>query len=102
MMRLFFLLLSLALAAPAFAQDVDPIVASTKALDQATADYQAIDTALNGRASTSTSEAQALKDRADAVQQTADDQVTALQAQLQLVEARVAQLGPVTLAWMRP
>lgn len=96
MMRLFFLLLSLALAAPAFAQDVDPIVASTKALDQATADYQAIDSALNGRASTSASEAQALKDRADTVQQTADDQVTALQAQLQLVEARVAQLGPVT------
>ncbi|WP_206240581.1 DUF3772 domain-containing protein [Novosphingobium terrae] len=101
MMRLFILFLSLVLAvpvaAPAFAQDVDavdPILASTKALDQATADYQAIDTAMNSR--DGANQAAALKDRVAAVKQTAGDQVTALQTQLQLVDARVAQLGPVT------
>ncbi|WP_068082833.1 DUF3772 domain-containing protein [Novosphingobium rosa] len=97
MMRLFLLAISLVLAAPAVAQDVDavdPIMASTKALDQATADYQAIDTAMNSR--DGASQAGALKDRVAAVKQTAGDQVTALQTQLQLVDARVAQLGPVT------
>lgn len=97
MMRLFFLVLSLVLAAPAVAQDVDavdPILASTKALDQASTDYQAIDAALNSR--DGASQAAALKDRVAAVKQTAGDQVTALQTQLQLVDARVAQLGPVT------
>jgi small-conductance mechanosensitive channel len=94
MTRLLFLLLAFALATPVAAQDIDPILVSTKALDQAASDYQAIDTAFNGRASAS--EAQALKDRAAAVKQTAGDQVTALQTQLQLVDARVAQIGPVT------
>jgi len=94
MMRLVTFLLALMLAVPALAQDTDPILASTQALDQAATEYQAIDAALNGRAGAS--QAQALKDRAAAVKQTANDQVEALQTQLQLVDARVAQLGPVT------
>ncbi|HEY0316663.1 MAG TPA: DUF3772 domain-containing protein, partial [Sphingomonas sp.] len=94
MLRFLLLLLSILLAAPAAAQDADPIIDSIKALDQASADYQAIDSAFNERATSS--EAQALKDRATTVKQTAATQVTALQAQLQLVDARAAQLGPVT------
>ncbi|MBA2935610.1 mechanosensitive ion channel family protein [Sphingomonas sp. CGMCC 1.13654] len=94
MLRKLLLLLSIAIAAPTFAQDTDPIIASVKALDQASDDYQSIDAAFNGRATSS--EAQALKDRAAAVKQTATTQVTLLQTQLQLVDARVAQLGPVT------
>jgi small-conductance mechanosensitive channel len=94
MMRLLLLLLAFALTVPAAAQDVDPIIASIKALDQASAEYQAVDSAFNERATSS--EAQALRDRAAAVKQSADDQVTALQAQLQMVDARVSQLGPVT------
>src|ERR1700761_9078409 len=94
MLRALLLLLSIALAMPAAAQDADPIIASVKALDQASNDYQSIDSAFNGRATSS--EAQTLKDRASAVKQTASTQVTILRAQLQLVDARVAQLGPVT------
>ncbi|MDE1916987.1 MAG: mechanosensitive ion channel family protein [Sphingomonadales bacterium] len=102
MIRRFLLLLTITLAlpfatpfaAPAAAQDVDPIAAATSALDTATSEYQAIDTAFNGR--DGAAQAQALKARATAVKQTAADQVTALQAQMQLVDARVAQLGPVT------
>lgn len=94
MLRVLLLLLSIALAVPAVAQDADPIIASIKALDQATSDYQAVDAGFNGRATSS--EAQALRDRATAVKQSATAQVTTLQAQLQLVDARVAQLGPVT------
>lgn len=94
MMRLITFLLALMLAVPALAQDTDPILAATQALDQAATEYQAIDAALNGRAGAS--QAQALKDRAAAVKQSANDQVSALQTQLQLVDARVAQLGPVT------
>ena len=65
MMRLVTFLLALMLAVPALAQDTDPILASTQALDQAATEYQAIDAALNGRAGAS--QAQALKDRAAAV-----------------------------------
>lgn len=93
-MRHFLLLLALVLATPAAAQDVDPIVASTKALDQAAKDYQAIDNAFNG--SVGSDGAQALKARATAVKQSASSQVDAMQAQLNLVDARIAQLGPVT------
>jgi small-conductance mechanosensitive channel len=94
MLRILLLLLSIACAAPAVAQDVDPIIASIKALDQASDDYQAVDAGFNGRATSS--EAQSLRDRATAVKQSAATQVTTLQAQLQLIDARVAQLGPVT------
>jgi potassium-dependent mechanosensitive channel len=98
MMRLLLLLFALCFAlpaaVPAAAQDVDPIAAATNALDQATSEYQAVDTAFNGRSGAS--QAAALKDRATAVKDTASDQVDALQTQLQLVDARVAQLGPVT------
>lgn len=94
MIRQLLLLLALALAVPAAAQDVDPIMTSTRALDQAAKDYQAIDTAFNG--STGTDGAQALKERAVAVKQSASDQVAALKVQLQLVDARIAQIGPVT------
>lgn len=94
MVRILLLLLSIVIAAPAVAQDIDPIIVSIKALDQASDDYHAVDTSFNGRATAS--EAQALKDRATAVKQTATAQVTALQTQLELIDARVAQLGPVT------
>ncbi|PXA83966.1 DUF3772 domain-containing protein, partial [Nostoc sp. 3335mG] len=94
MLRHLLLLLSIALATPAIAQDADPIMASISALDQASDDYQAVDAAFNGRATSG--QAQSLKDRATAVKQTASTQVTTLQAQLQLIDARVAQLGPVT------
>lgn len=93
MLRHLLLLCLVALAVPAAAQDADPIIASIKALDQASADYRSIDAAFNERATSS--QAQALKDRATTVKQSAADQVTALQAQLQLVDARAAQLGPV-------
>jgi small-conductance mechanosensitive channel len=94
MLRNLLLLLSITFAMPAVAQDTDPIIASVKALDQASSDYDAIDAAFNGRATSS--QAQALRDRAAAVKQAASTQVTVLQAQLQLVDARVAQLGPIT------
>src|ERR1700761_2853685 len=94
MLRTLLLLLSISLATPAVAQDVDPIIASIKALDQASDDYQEIDAAFNGRATSD--QAQSLKARATTVKQTAATQVTVLQAQLQLIDARVVQLGPVT------
>lgn len=93
MLRRLLLLCLIAIAVPAAAQDVDPIIASIKALDQASADYRTIDAAFSER--TTSSQAAALKDRAATVRQAAADQVTALQAQLQLVDARAAQLGPV-------
>ncbi|WP_454883761.1 DUF3772 domain-containing protein [Sphingomonas oryzagri] len=93
MLRRLFLLCLFALAVPAVAQDVDPIITSIKALDTASADYRSIDAAFNERATSS--EADALRDRAAIVKQTAADQVTTLQTQLQLVDARAAQLGPV-------
>jgi small-conductance mechanosensitive channel len=94
MIRHLLLLLALVLAAPAAAQDADPIVASTQALDQAAKDYQAIDNAFNG--SIGADGAQALKERASAVKQNAGSQVAALQTQLELVDARIAQIGPAT------
>lgn len=98
MIRRFLLLLSLILAmqtaTSAAAQDADPITAATSALDAASNEYKAIDTAFNGR--DGAAQAPALKARAAAVKQTAGDQVSALQDQMQLVDARVAQLGPVT------
>ncbi|MDH7638061.1 DUF3772 domain-containing protein [Sphingomonas oryzagri] len=93
MLRRLLLLCLVLLAAPAAAQDVDPIIASIKALDQASADYQSIDSAFNERATSS--QADTMKDRAAAVKQSAADQVSTLQDQLQLVDARAAQLGPV-------
>lgn len=87
------LLLMIALS-PAAAQDTDPILSATRALDRASAEYKAIDSAFNER--TSPSEAQALQDRASAVKQTSTEQVAALGSQLQLIDQRIAQLGPPT------
>lgn len=88
------LLLGLSFATGTLAQDVDPIVAATKALDKDSSEFDAVDAAFNGR--TSSSEAQSLQDRANAVKQDSATQVTALGAQLKLIDARIAQLGPVT------
>ena len=88
------LLLALSFATGTLAQDVDPIVAATKALDKDSSEFDAVDAAFNGR--TGASEAQSLQDRANAVKQDTATQVAALSTQLQLIDARVAQLGPVT------
>ncbi|SDA35568.1 DUF3772 domain-containing protein [Sphingomonas sp. NFR15] len=88
-------LLSMLLAiTPAVAQDVDPIIAATRALDNDGREFDAVDSAFNGH--TDPVEAEALQDRAIAVKQDSAMQVAALSAQLQLIDARVAQLGPVT------
>ena len=86
-------LLSLLAATPAFAQDVDPIATASRALDQASNEFTAIDSAFNER--TSTAERQALADRATAVKQGTAAQVSILTDQLGLIDARIAQLGPV-------
>ncbi len=88
------LVFSLLLATPAFAQEADPIAAPTQALDQAASEFQAIDSAFNER--TSTAERQSLANRANAVKQTTDAQVSLLGTQLGLIDARIGQLGPVT------
>jgi len=92
--RLLFVLLSLLLAAPVAAQDVDPIVSATQTLDQASANFKAVDTAFNGR--TDATERGVLHDRAAAIKAAATAQVTVLTAQLALIDARVTQLGPAT------
>jgi len=93
--RLLVLLLSMLLViAPATAQDVDPIIAATRALDHDGAEFDAVDAAFNGH--TDPNEVDALQARADAVKRDSALQVTALSAQLQLIGARIAQLGPVT------
>jgi small-conductance mechanosensitive channel len=76
------------------AQDVDPINASTAALSQAALEYQAIDTAFDGR--NSDTQAQTLQDRAVLLKQTTMAQVGLLETQLALIDARVAQLGSPT------
>lgn len=89
------LLLSCLLAvAPAAAQDTDPILAATRALDHDGSEFDAVDAAFNGR--TDATQAQALQNRADAVQRDSTARVATLSAQLQLVDARIAQLGAVT------
>jgi small-conductance mechanosensitive channel len=94
--RLLLLLLSGLLAiVPAAAQDIDPILVATRALDHDGSEFDAVDAAFNGH--TDATEVQALQDRADAVQRDSTAQVAALTAQLQLIDARIAQLGPVTL-----
>ena len=79
---------------PAAAQDIDPILVATRALDHDGSEFDAVDAAFNGH--TDPAEVQSLQDRADAVQRDSEAQVTALSAQLQLIDARIAQLGPVT------
>ena len=86
------LLLLCPVAAPA--QDAAPGAAAIKALDEQSAELRAIDTAFNGR--TSSREGQSLQARATAVKQAAADQVAALNTELAQVDARLAQLGPVT------
>ncbi len=88
------LALSLLLAAPALAQDADPIVTATHSLDQAADEFQAIDAAFTGNLSTT--ERQSLQDRASTVKQTTATQVDTLTAQLALIDARIGELGPVT------
>src|ERR1700756_2641375 len=88
------LFLSLLVATPAIAQEVDPIASPMQALDQAADEFQAIDSAFNER--TNTAERQSLANRANAVKQTADAQVSLLSTQLGLIDARIGQLGPVT------
>jgi len=92
--RLILILLSLLSATPALAQDVDPIVSATQALDKAAAEFKAVDTAFDAR--TDTGAREALQDRATAVKGVTAAQVTILTAQLALIDARVVQLGPVT------
>jgi small-conductance mechanosensitive channel len=92
--RILLILLSLLIAMPAAAQDVDPIVAATQTLDKAAAEFKAIDTAFD--AQTTGSARAALQDRAAAVKTATTAQVTILTAQLALIDARVVQLGPVT------
>lgn len=86
-------LLSLLVAGPAFAQESDPITGATRTLDQASAEFSAIDSAFNER--TSPAERQALLDRATAVKKASDDQIAILGDQLGMIDARIAQLGPV-------
>ncbi len=88
------LLVSSVAAAQDAAPDVDPVVAPLKALDKDATDYDAIDAAFSGQ--TNAAEAQALQDRASAVKLDSATQTTALSTQLQLINQRVAQLGPVT------
>jgi small-conductance mechanosensitive channel len=92
MIARFLVLLSLLIAAPAFAQDSDPIVDATHALDQASVEFSAVDSAFNEH--TDPTERQKLIDRATAVKQASDAQVTTLAAQLDMIDARIAQLGP--------
>jgi potassium efflux system protein len=87
-------IVSLLTATIAIAQDADPIGTATTIIDHAAVEFQSIDTAFNGR--TTGSEAQALQDRAVALRQTTAAQVALLQTQLALIDARVAQLGPLT------
>jgi potassium efflux system protein len=92
--RLLLILFSLLAATPAAAQDVDPIVTATQALDKAAVEFKAIDTAFDARTDSTTREA--LRDRATAVKTNSTAQVTVLAAQLALIDARVVQLGPAT------
>ncbi len=92
--RLALVLLSLWWAVPAGAQDVDPIVAATQALDNASVEFKAVDTAFDKPTDGPTRGA--LHDRAAAVKTATTAQVTVLTAQLALIDARVVQLGPVT------
>jgi len=88
------LLCGLLMIAPAAAQDVDPIIAATRALDQDGREFDAVDAAFNGH--TDATEVDSLQDRADAVKRDSALQVATLSAQLQLIDARITQLGPVT------
>lgn len=88
------LALSLFLAAPALAQDADPIATATQSLDSAAAEFQAIDGAFNG--DMSPAERQGLQDRTATVKQATTASVATLTTQLGLIDARIGQLGPVT------
>jgi potassium-dependent mechanosensitive channel len=99
MLRPILLLLALLCAGPLAAQQQqqpapDPVEASTQALDDAAKEYQAIDQAMNGQLDNSQSNS--LSDRATALRRSITDQVNTLTSQLTLIDARVAQLGPVT------
>jgi len=88
------ILFTLLFATPVMAQDDSPTAAAMQALDQATSQFQSTDDAFDKR--TTPAERQALQDRATAVKQTASAQVSLLQSQLALIDARIAQLGAPT------
>jgi potassium-dependent mechanosensitive channel len=81
-------------AAPLMAQDLGTIPASVAAIDDATAKLHDIDAAFNGR--TDAAGRQTLRDQATTISQTAKTQVMQLTPMLAAIDARVAQLGPVT------
>jgi len=93
-LRRILILFSLLVAMPAVAQDVDPIVTATQALDQAATEFKAVDTAFNQP--TDSTQRAALQDRATAVKTATTAQVAVLTAQESLIDARVVQLGPTT------
>lgn len=88
------ILLWLVWVTPALAQDTDPIAATTRSLDQAAEDFKAIDNAFTG--DLSPAQRQGLQDRASALKQTTTADVAILTPQLALIDARIAELGPVT------
>ncbi|USI74995.1 DUF3772 domain-containing protein [Sphingomonas morindae] len=88
------LLLSVLPALPLRAQDVAAANGAIESLAQAARDYKAIDTAFTARSDAT--ERRGLEDRANGVRQAADDAVALLGQQIALVDARIAQLGPVT------
>ena len=97
---LLWLLLATLPAGIATAQAVDPATAAIQSLDKAAVEYRAIDTAFDGRVDAD--ERRALIDRANAVGVTAGDTVTALTGQMALLDARIAQLGPVSPGGAEP
>ena len=94
LLRLFLIALFALCTVQAHAQEADPTATAIKLLDQQSDEFHAIDTAFNER--TTSQQRQALQERAAAVRQAAADQVDTLTAELKQVDARVAQLGPVT------
>ena len=92
--RLLLLLMLVLATAPIGAQAPGDTLAVARTLTAGRAELTAIDRALDGRLDRS--ERQQLRDRATALAAIANDAVTTLQGQLQLIDARITELGPVS------
>lgn len=93
MLRYLAAILLMAVAMPAVAQDID-VAAASATMNKAAAELQAIDDA--SVQATTPAARSTLRDRAQAVQASANDTVRVLTPQMALVQARVTELGPAT------
>lgn len=84
----------LAATAPAHAQTAPELLDAAQRLESAANDVRAVDRALDG--DVDPDDRAALRDKAEAARSAAASTAAVLQTQLELVDARIAQLGPET------